>query len=144
MSTIQYSIVTPYSQAQMFALVNDIGKYKEFVPNCADSYVEETPKGVFGTIVLAAGIKKESFTTRNTLIGHEKIEMTLASGAFNALEGYWSFESYGDGCKVSIYLDYELPFLYRPLDGYFRSTITGLVNAFQNRAKAIYGAKAEV
>lgn len=145
MPVIDHSITTPYTPAEMFALVSDIGAYKTFVPNCADSYVEVTPKGIFGTIALAAGIKKESFTTLNTPIENQRIDMTLASGAFNALDGYWLFEAHGEhGCKVSIHLDYELPFIYRPLDGYFRSTITKLVNAFQNRAKTIYGEKVSV
>ena len=140
MPTIDHSITTPYSPAQMFALVSDIASYKEFVPACADSYVENTAKGIFGTIVLSAGIKKESFTTLNIPTENKRIDMTLVTGAFNELEGFWAFDSHGEqGCKVSIHLTYELPLMYRLMDGYFRSTITSLVDAFQKRAKMVYG-----
>lgn len=140
MPTIDYSIETPYSPEQMFALVSDIARYKEFVPACADSFVEQTARGVFGTIVLSAGVKRESFTTCNTAVENQRIDMQLISGAFNALEGYWLFEAQpDDGCRVTIHIEYELPLLYRLMDGYFRSTITSMVSAFKDRATQIYG-----
>ena len=92
MSTVNRSALVPYSAAQMYALVNDIETYPEFVPWCSKSAVKiisNTEKEA--TLFFARNPIKTSFTTKNTLTPNQLIDMQLVDGPFSRLQGVWRF-----------------------------------------------------
>ncbi len=143
MTSINKSVLVPYSPAEMFALVDAIETYPEFLPWCrATQVLERTEDEVRATIALSKGGVDKSFTTCNRNQGHKMIEMRLIEGPFQRLEGFWRFDALGDdGCKVS--LDLEFEFASRVLDlvvgPVFSQVANSLIDSFQQRAVAVYG-----
>ncbi len=143
MAVIHKSAIIPYTNVQMFDLVNDVEKYSQFVPYCVDSHIAGPIRQDEIHAVLTfsgAGIHK-SFTTLNRLQPHKLIEMRLVNGPFKHLEGFWSFKPQGDSqCEVTLNLEFEfsttmLRILFGPI---FNQVASMLVDAFQKRAANVY------
>jgi ribosome-associated toxin RatA of RatAB toxin-antitoxin module len=102
MHTVKRSIVVPYNPSDMYNMVADIDRYHEFLPWCTRSRVLET-KGdeVLGELHVGYGKVSTTFRTRNRNLPAERIEMRLDSGPFHTLEGSWTFEPSGEGCRSS-------------------------------------------
>jgi ribosome-associated toxin RatA of RatAB toxin-antitoxin module len=142
MPIIHHELVVPYSAAQMFALVNNVNEYSQFLPYCKSSRVlSQTEDEVKATLILAGGGFQKSFTTCNRLQPDKMIEIKLLDGPFRQLEGYWRFEPLEQGSKVSLDLEFEfssklLALAFGPV---FNQVANTLVEAFSKRAEAIYG-----
>ena len=143
MRNVQRSALVPYSAAQMYALVDDIESYPEFLPGCTGAVVHErTDEGVTATLELTKGGMSRRFSTRNTGVAGEAIRMALVDGPFSHLEGEWQFAGLGeDGSRVSLNIDFE--FAYGMVDllfgRFFEQTCNELVAAFTRRAESKYG-----
>lgn len=144
MRSVQRSALVPYSPEQMFRLVDDIERYPEFLPWCSAASVDSIDGDrVTASLELNKGGLRKTFTTRNTRHEFDAIDLTLVGGPFRRLEGGWRFADLdGQGCKVSLALDFE--FESRMIDmllgSYFESTCNSLVEAFTQRAAGVYGA----
>lgn len=143
MPTINRSALVPYSAAEMFALVDDIAAYQDFLPWCKSSTVLSRDNDVVrGSIELAKGGIQKAFTTRNRIQHNKMIEMRLEEGPFQHLEGFWKFDLLGDdACKVSLVLEFEfssklLGLTFGPV---FNQIANSLVDAFCKRAVDVYG-----
>ena len=142
MKTISKHALVPYSASQMFALVNDIDSYDQFLPWCSESTVlEKTDHEIKASLNIAYGSLNKSFTTLNILTPDSKMEMKLVDGPFKKLHGEWLFTQLGeDGCKVS--LDLEFEFKSKIVDitmgPVFSQIANTLVDSFSERAKDIY------
>ena len=143
MPMIHKTAIVPYTPAQMYDLVNDIASYPEFVPWCAESHVLTcTEEAITATLVFARGSMKKAFTTKNQLQKDTRIEMGLLDGPFKHLRGVWCFEALAEGhCRVTLDLDFEfstrlLGVMFGPL---FHQVANRLVDAFHQRANAVYG-----
>jgi ribosome-associated toxin RatA of RatAB toxin-antitoxin module len=143
MTSISKSALVPYSPTEMFALVEDIEAYPQFLPWCSEARVlERNADEVRATIALSKGGVDKAFTTCNRIQQGKMIEMRLVEGPFRHLEGFWRFAPLGsDGCKVS--LDMEFEFASRMLDlvvgPVFSQVANSLVDSFQQRAVEVYG-----
>ena len=143
MTTINKSALVAYSAAQMYALVNDINAYSDFLPWCNRSEVlSRTGNTVEATLELHKGALSKTFTTRNTITKNESIDIELLGGPFRHLAGSWKFQALGEeGSKVSLHLEFE--FESRMVDmmfgAFFEETCNSLVDAFTRRAVDIYG-----
>ncbi len=143
MTSISKSALVPYSPAQMFALVDGIEVYPEFLPWCrATQVLSRTDDEVRATIELSKGGVEKAFTTCNRNQKNKMIEMRLVEGPFKRLEGFWRFDALGDeGCKVSFDLEFE--FASRMLDmvvgPVFSQIANSLVDSFHRRAVEVYG-----
>jgi ribosome-associated toxin RatA of RatAB toxin-antitoxin module len=145
MTIIQRNALVPYTTHQMFELVNNIEDYPRFLPWCAKSDVTlRTETEVEATLeIVWSGIHK-SFSTRNILYPHERMDMQLIKGPFHHLEGRWSFIPLGEhGCKVHMELEFELTGnivdkLFSPI---FNHIANSLVDAFCKRAVDVYGSR---
>ena len=143
MTIIIKSALVPYSAAQMFVLVADVGSYSSFLPWCkASEVLSRDDHGMQASVTLSkAGIEK-TFVTRNLHQQDKEIEMQLIEGPFKQLEGFWRFEQLGDmGSKVT--LDLEFSFSSTMLDKVvgpiFTQIANSLVDSFQKRAVEVYG-----
>lgn len=140
---INKSALVPYSPEQMYALVDDITAYPQFLPWChAAEEHHRTDAHVEASLEIAHSGLHKSFTTRNELYPHERIEMGLVKGPFKTLKGVWRFEPLGnEGSKVSLVMDFEFSSKLMGMTfGPLFSKIAGtLVDSFIERAKVVYG-----
>ena len=143
MTTINKSALVPYSPAEMFALVDDIDAYPEFLPGCRRTQVHSrSDDEVRATIELSKGGVEKAFTTCNRSQQNKMIEVRLIEGPFKHLNGFWRFDALGeDGCKVSFDLEFE--FASRVLGAVvgpvFSQIANSLVGSFMKRALQVSG-----
>ena len=134
--------VVSYTQSQMYALVNDVELYHEFVPWCVESSVlSRNDDEIRATLGFSSKGFSKSFTTLNRLQPHKMVEIRLVDGPFKHLEGFWQFDEV-DGGKTRVSLDLEFEFstkligmMFGPL---FNQVASTLVDAFCERAKVVY------
>ena len=144
MHRVDRSILVPYSSAQMFALVRDVGAYPQFLPWCASTSVrpQPQPEVVEARVDIAYQGVRSHFTTRNEHRYPDSIELTFVDGPFRDLHGHWRFHGLGEqGCKVTLVLQYRfaagvLGHLIAPV---FEKVANSLVDAFAVRAEKLYG-----
>ena len=76
MHSVNRSLILPYSAAEMYALANNVDRYREFLPWCNDSQVLDHGEGyaVARIDIRHRGIAT-SFPTHNRLIADEHILM---------------------------------------------------------------------
>lgn len=138
MPSVRKSAIVPATCEQMFALVEAVERYPEFLPWCASTEVlERTPQITSARLDLDFHGLKTSFSTRNTKTPPESITLELVEGPFKRLQGEWRFEPLGaQGCKVELGLDYEFSSkaLEALLGGTFGLVAETLVDSFVKRA----------
>jgi len=141
MPHIKKSALVPYSQEQMYRLVDQVELYPQFIPWCHSVTVfKRTEDLVEASLCLAQGGIKKSFTTANHLQPYELIELRLVDGPFKHLEGHWRFISEPEGCRVCLDLEFEfashwLAVLFAPV---FHQAANTLVDLFCKRAHELY------
>ena len=128
----------------MYALVNDIAAYPEFLPWCKSSAILELSDSHLSAVLnIKKGMLQQQFSTRNTLTPDAAIDMQLIDGPFKHLEGHWKFGMIGDnqGCRVSLEMDLEFSnsILSTTLSPIFSQITGSMVDAFCKRAQEIYG-----
>ena len=78
MQVVERSALVTYSAAQMFALVNDVARYPEFLPWCVAARVEDVSATErIAALKVARGVLQTEFTTRNSLEQDAAIHMQL-------------------------------------------------------------------
>ena len=143
MGSIHKAASVPYSAEEMYALVNDVESYPEFLPWCTDAEVfDPQPHRLRATISLAAGKIRQVFTTENAMEPGRRIDVHLVSGPFRYLEGHWEFrpEVHG-GSRVVLEMSFEFKnkIVKLALNKLFNHIVATLVDAFQERAEQVYG-----
>jgi ribosome-associated toxin RatA of RatAB toxin-antitoxin module len=143
MPRVQRSTLLPYSPEQMFALVDDVAAYPEFVPWCIGAEVlSSSDQQTVAALTLGKGPITERFVTRNTLHHPDRIQLDLVEGPFRSLHGTWRFTRLGDaGCKVELDVEFELAhrIWQRMFGALFSRVLDALVDAFRERARARFG-----
>jgi ribosome-associated toxin RatA of RatAB toxin-antitoxin module len=143
MQVVERSALVTFTPAQMFALVNDVPRYPQFLPWCVGVRVEDVSATErIAMLKIAHGVLQTEFTTRNTLAPDSQIDMRLTHGPFRDLTGAWRFDAIGErGCRVHFRVEFE--FKNRLTSAAFNAVFEGLcgsiVDAFAVRAKTVYG-----
>src|SRR5262245_54640899 len=103
----RHALVT-YSPTQMFALVDDVESYPQFLPWCRSAQViERSTHEVIARLQVHKGPLHTHFTTRNELESPSRIVLNLVEGPFRTLEGEWRFSAIADqGTRVSLTLKF--------------------------------------
>ncbi len=139
MREVKRSALVSQPPAKVFALIEDIESYPQFLPWCTHARVLER----HGSIVVASlGVRQGAFTgaftTRNTLTPDTRILMQLVEGPFRHLEGRWDLAPIeAHGCRVELAVSFEFKnrlsgMIMEPL---FAQTLGSLVEAFVRRAR---------
>lgn len=143
MPTINREKLVPFTQEQMYALVDDVQSYSDFVPWCVKSEeLSRSDDEVHGKLTFASSGIEKSFSTLNRLQPHKMIELRLVDGPFKQLEGFWGFERVSDGeSRVVLNLEFEfssrlLAMMFGPV---FEQVASTLVSSFSERAESVYG-----
>ena len=143
MSIIDQSALLPYLAGQMFALVNDIEAYPEYMEGCIGAEIlETTGNQVTARLDLGKVGLRYSFTTRNTLVEPESMTMALVEGPFRHFEATWTFRALNENaCKVSLKMEFEFAtgLVDAVMKRLFDTTSRNLVNAVCQRAQERYG-----
>ncbi len=126
----------------MYALVDNIETYPEFLPWCAAATVHKRSGDIVEATleIRRAGIHK-SFMTRNRVKADERIDITLIRGPFRQLAGGWRFEALDErACKVSLRLEFDFEHAIASLffGRVFEEISRSLVDAFTKRADDVY------
>ena len=141
MHHVRKSEIVSYSPSEMFDLVADVDRYREFLPFCRNSRVLTREGGEeLGEIQVAYGPIKAAFVTRNRYQPYEKIEIRLVKGPLKFLEGSWRFESIPQGgTRVSLDLRFELRHKHadRLLGVFLDNLAAMMVSSFKRRAGEI-------
>ena len=67
MQVVERSALVTFTPAQMFALVNDVPRYPEFLPWCVGVRVEDVSATErIATLKIAHGVLQTEFTTRRS------------------------------------------------------------------------------
>ncbi|MBY5921837.1 SRPBCC family protein [Ferrimonas balearica] len=142
MPEINRSALVRFSATQMYALVNDVAAYPQFLPGCVGSEVHHADESEMraSVSVRKAGIA-QTFTTRNSLVTDSEIAMALESGPFKELQGVWRFLPLReDACKVELSLNFEFSnaLVEKAFGKVFNDLAQNMVQAFSERAKEVY------
>jgi ribosome-associated toxin RatA of RatAB toxin-antitoxin module len=139
---VRKSVLVPYSDAEMFALVDAIERYPEFLPWCAGARVlEQRPEGKTARIDIDYHGVRAHFTTDNVNQRPDSIVITLNDGPFRHLHGEWKFRALGElGCRVEFDLAYEFAttLLDKAIGPVFGHIADTLIDAFVRRAEIVY------
>jgi ribosome-associated toxin RatA of RatAB toxin-antitoxin module len=143
MTHVQKSALVKFSAQQMFALVDNIEAYPEFLPWCGGSRViSRTTDIVEAELQIAKGGFHKSFATRNKIDNGGRIYMSLLNGPFSSLEGVWDFMPLrADASKISLDLEFEMSGMLAALafGAVFNQICNTMVSSFTQRAKQVYG-----
>lgn len=126
----------------MFALVADVESYPEFLPGCtASTILSREPGALVASLGLSKGPFSSTFTTRNTLEPPRRLTMELVEGPFSSLHGEWTITPLAEGCRIELRVQFQFAGTARDLllGPAFELTCSGLVAAFVERARVVYG-----
>ena len=142
MLNISKSVITPFTPAQMYALVSDIENYKNYLPWCPSSQVlKRDGNKITGRVDISYLKVKAHFTTENINCENQRIDLSLVDGPFKQLKGHWLFTPLGTtGCKIEFKLDYAFSnFIIQKVIGtVFEMVIKNIVDSFVKKAHEIY------
>jgi ribosome-associated toxin RatA of RatAB toxin-antitoxin module len=141
MREVRRSALVAQPPARMFALINDIERYPEFVPWCTRARIEaRTEREIVATLGVRRGPLRAEFTTRNELDPPTRIALRLVRGPFRELEGRWLLTPIGTtGSRIELQLRFAFSStlagaLFEPV---FEHTAASLVDAFVVRARTV-------
>ncbi len=138
MREVKRSALVNQSPTRLYALINDVESYPQFLPWCTHARVESrTPREIVATIGVRQGALHGEFTTRNTLEADRGVQMRLVSGPFRVLEGQWLLTPVEAGCRVELTMRFAFRHALTGLlfEAKFAETVGSLVDAFVARAR---------
>lgn len=142
MHRVAKSVLVPFAARQMFDLVDDVGRYCEFLPWCGGSAVLATHEnGKTARLDINYHGVKTHFTTDNVNTPPTSIVVTLKDGPFRRLHGEWTFRALApQACKVELVLAYEFKthVLETVVGPVFNHIANTFIDAFVRRAAAVY------
>jgi len=140
MPTVRKSVIVAQPCATMFALVDEIERYPEFLPWCSGTEVfERTPGVTRARIDIDYHGLATHISTLNRKDAPREMTLEFVDGPFSEFKGRWRFTGLGaEGCRVELALDYAfasgaLEVLLGPV---FGNIIETLVERFVARAES--------
>lgn len=136
--------VLPYSPEQLFDLVADIDRYRDFLPWCLGSRVTKRDGDVaIADLVIGFKMLRETYTSKVTFDRPHAIEVAYLKGPFRRLDNRWRFEPAENGqCRIYFFVEFEFgpALLKRVMEPLFHEAVRRMVRAFETRAADLYGA----
>lgn len=143
MPGIRDTVRLPYTAAEMFDLVADVGRYAEFLPWVVATRVRSNNETEMVADMLV-GFKslREKFTSRVIKQRPTRIEVIYVDGPMRDLDNIWTFRDLPEGgCEVGFCVDFSFKNkMFEMLAGqYFDRAFRKMVAAFEERAHQLYG-----
>lgn len=143
MVSISRSALLPYPAPLIYALVNDIAAYPQFMQGCIGAEIlQASETEIVARLELGKAGLRYAFTTRNLLRPPHQMDMTLVEGPFRRFEARWEFIALApEACKTSLDMQFEFRngLIDAALGALFEATSKDLVNAVSRRAEQLYG-----
>ena len=139
-----------FTPQQIFAVVADVGSYKEFLPLVERSTVRNRKPAVDGNenfgADLLVGHKKlgihETFSSQvQTSLKDLSVNTVSTGNAVKKLISSWQIAAVGDGkSEISFAVEYEMksPLLQMLMRGMFDMAARKIMSAFEARAERLY------
>lgn len=142
MAQVQKTVLVGHSAAQMYALVDAVEQYPEFLPWCGGvDLLKRDETHTSATLHINYHGVKQNFTTENEKTYPTLMDIKLVDGPFKHLEGVWRFIPLSDeACKIEFQLNYEFAnaFLAKLISPVFSHIANTFVDAFVERAEKVY------
>lgn len=133
----------PYSAEQMFDLVADVAKYREFLPWVIATRVRsDSETEMLADMVVGFKAIRESFTSRVIKTRPNEIAVHYVDGPLSDLDNVWTFRAIDENsCEIDFAVDFEFRNrVFQKLAGqYFDRAFRKMVAAFETRANELYG-----
>ena len=133
----------PYSAEQMFDLVADVARYREFLPWVIATRIRSNSDSeMIADMVVGFKSFRESFTSRVIKQRPHEIEVIYVDGPLRDLDNVWRFEPLPNGgCRIDFAVDFAFKNrVFEALAGqYFDRAFRKMVAAFETRAEELYG-----
>ncbi|MEO8718648.1 MAG: type II toxin-antitoxin system RatA family toxin [Burkholderiales bacterium] len=143
MKRIARSAIVEHAAAAMYALVEDIESYPQFLPWCREAQVRErSPLRTVATLAIGLKGLNYKFTTQNANRPHEAIDLQLLEGPFRHFAAHWRFSALDTyAARIEFAMEYQLAgaLVSRALGPLFDTIADTMVDAFKRRADAVYG-----
>jgi ribosome-associated toxin RatA of RatAB toxin-antitoxin module len=143
MPHVEKSALVTHADAEMFALVDAVERYPEFLPWCGGAaLIERSDTLTVATIHIDYRGIRQSFTTENAKQTSSEMRIKLRDGPFSRLDGVWRFQALSPGaCKVSLMLDYGFAnaLLEKAVGPVFGVIANTMIERFVERADKVYG-----
>ena len=144
MPVVKKTALVPHSAKEIYALVNDVESYPDFLPWCKSTrLLSRTEHEVCGELEVSRIGISQKFSTCNRLHPFDRIDIRLLEGPFKHLHGSWGFQPLSDsGCKVLLELEFEFSgkLINKAFGVLFNQIANTMVDAFCKRAKGVYRA----
>ena len=132
-----------YSAKQMYALVERIEDYPNFIPWCSEVNVKRDKQNRHVIAAMTINFRgiKQKFSTANVNEDSRKIHIRLLKGPLKKLDANWTFIPLShSSCYVEFYIDYEFitPFIAQMVSPFFDLVSNVIVKAFLKKAKTTY------
>ena len=136
-----------HSAEQMYALVDAVENYPQFLPWCGGvDLLERSEAKTSATLHINYHGIKQQFTTINNKTFPHSMLIQLKDGPFKHLDGSWQFIALrADACKIEFKLNYEFAngFLEKIIAPVFSHIANTFVDGFVARADKVYKIKLE-
>ncbi|WP_298333602.1 type II toxin-antitoxin system RatA family toxin [uncultured Erythrobacter sp.] len=133
----------PYSAEQMFDLVADVAKYREFLPWVIATRVRsDNETEMLADMVVGFKSIRETFTSRVLKDRPKQIAVHYVDGPLSDLDNVWTFRVVDETtCEIDFAVDFEFRNrVFQALAGqYFDRAFRKMVAAFEMRAGELYG-----
>jgi len=141
---VKKTALVPHSAKEIYALVNDVESYPDFLPWCKSTrLLSRTEHEVCGELEVSRIGISQKFSTCNRLHPFDRIDIRLLEGPFKHLRGSWHFQPLSDnGCKVLLELEFEFSgkLINKAFGVFFNQIANTMVDAFCKQARAVYRA----
>jgi coenzyme Q-binding protein COQ10 len=140
-----------FAPEQIFAVIADVGSYREFVPLVERSTVRarktqpDAPEQRFSADLVVAyhplRIEEHFVSDVETSMQKFSVRTRSRGAALKSLESTWTVTAAGEKqSDVTFEVDYELKgfFLQKIFSGMFDYAVRKIMNAFEDRARALY------
>lgn len=132
----------PYTPEQMFDLVADVARYREFLPWVSAVRVRANSETeMIADLIVGFGAIKETFTSRVVKDRPRAITIDYIEGPLKHLHNEWRFRPDGAGTSIDFLVDFAFKSrLFEALAGQvFDRALRKMTAAFEARAHALYG-----
>jgi len=145
MHQVNRQAIVRYPAEKMYALVNSVETYPEFLKWCHESHIEEQSNNhmIAGMTISLVGIKQR-FTTKNIYLKNNEnfsIDLTLVKGPFDSLSGHWKFTILNENAskiELDLAFNFKSNFLNNTFKRAFGKIAQQLVSDFVKRAAHVY------
>ena len=131
-----------YTPEQIYDLVADIERYPQFLPWLAGARLtRRVGDAQHWELLIGYKMLRERFTSEVVFDPKRQIRARYLDGPLKHLSTQWSFAPHAEGCEIDFRVEFEFKsrFLGRIIEVFFNEAIVMMTNAFETRARALYG-----